>query len=87
MFDISYLYVICFIVGLFFSIFFLLSLKVEESQIIEDLTHPSVTSDPEYVKSRISIYKDAYSATKGTHAIVLCTEWDEFVVSNNVLLA
>ncbi|PBC28446.1 UDP-glucose 6-dehydrogenase [Apis cerana cerana] len=53
--------------------------KVEESQIIEDLTHPSVTNDPEHVKSRIGIYKDAYSATKGTHAIVLCTEWDEFV--------
>ncbi|XP_012173852.1 UDP-glucose 6-dehydrogenase isoform X2 [Bombus vosnesenskii] len=53
--------------------------KVEESQIIEDLTHPSVTNDPEYVKSRISIYKDAYSVTKDTHAIVLCTEWDEFV--------
>ncbi|EFN75169.1 UDP-glucose 6-dehydrogenase [Harpegnathos saltator] len=53
--------------------------KVEEAQIIEDLTHPSVTSNPEHVKSRISIYKDAYSATKNTHAIVLCTEWDEFI--------
>lgn len=79
-------------VSFFFSFFLFLSSfsssflpKVEESQIIEDLTHPSVTNDPEYVKSRISIYKDAYSATKGTHAIVLCTEWDEFVVSNNVL--
>lgn len=48
------------------------------------MTHPSVTNDPEHVKSRIGIYKDAYSATKGTHAIVLCTEWDEFVVSNNL---
>lgn len=68
----------------FFLSFSSFLVKVEESQIIEDLTHPSVTNDPEYVKSRISIYKDAYSATKGTHAIVLCTEWDEFVVSNNV---
>jgi hypothetical protein len=55
-------------------------LQVEETQIIQDLTYPSVTSSPEDVKSRISIYKDAYSATKNTHAIVLCTEWDEFIV-------
>ncbi|XP_054004677.1 UDP-glucose 6-dehydrogenase isoform X1 [Hylaeus anthracinus] len=53
--------------------------KVEETQIMEDLTHPSVTNNPEYVKSRINIYKDAYSATKDTHAIVVCTEWDEFI--------
>ncbi|XP_012063955.1 PREDICTED: UDP-glucose 6-dehydrogenase [Atta cephalotes] len=53
--------------------------KVEETQIIQDLTHPSITSDPKDIKSRISIYKDAYSATKNTHAIVLCTEWDEFI--------
>ncbi|XP_014220016.1 UDP-glucose 6-dehydrogenase [Copidosoma floridanum] len=52
--------------------------KVEDAQIFLDLTHPRVTSDPEYVVSRVSIYKDAYSATKNTHAIVLCTEWDEF---------
>ena len=55
--------------------------QVEETQIIQDLTHPSITSDPKDIKSRISIYKDAYSATKNTHAIVLCTEWDEFIVS------
>lgn len=52
--------------------------KVEHSQIIEDLTHPSVTEEPERVKSAISIYKDPYTATQGTHAIILCTEWDEF---------
>ena len=33
------------------------------------------------IKNRISIYTDAYDATKDTHAIVLCTEWDEFIVS------
>ncbi|XP_015594971.1 UDP-glucose 6-dehydrogenase isoform X2 [Cephus cinctus] len=52
--------------------------KVEEEQIIEDLTHPTVTDCPEYVKSRVTIYQDAYTATRDTHAIVLCTEWDEF---------
>jgi len=53
---------------------------VEPSQIIDDLTHPSVTKEPESVKNSISIHSDPYSATKGTHAIVLCTEWDEFMV-------
>lgn len=53
--------------------------KVEESQIIEDLTHPCVTDDPENVKRHVDIYRDAYSATENTHAIVLCTEWDEFM--------
>ncbi|KAG8288322.1 UDP-glucose 6-dehydrogenase [Homalodisca vitripennis] len=53
--------------------------KVEYNQIMEDLTHPCVTDEPERVKKQITIHTDAYSATKGTHAIVLCTEWDEFV--------
>jgi len=60
---------------------YLSNLQVEKTQVIQDLTHPSVTNNPEDIKSRISIYKDAYSATKNTHAIVLCTEWDEFIVS------
>lgn len=52
--------------------------KVEEKQILEDLTHPSVTDDPEAVRRSIAIYDDAYKATTRTHAIVVCTEWDEF---------
>lgn len=43
---------------------------------MEDLSVPEVPN----LKNRISIYKDAYSATKDTHAIVVCTEWDEFMV-------
>nr|XP_022918074.1 UDP-glucose 6-dehydrogenase isoform X2 [Onthophagus taurus] len=53
--------------------------KVEKSQIIDDLTNPSICEFPEQVKSRVKIFEDAYSATAGTHAIVLCTEWDEFI--------
>lgn len=52
---------------------------MEHNQIIEDLTQ---SEDPERLKKQITIHKDAYSATKGTHAIVLCTEWDEFMVCN-----
>ncbi|KAF7998167.1 hypothetical protein HCN44_009565 [Aphidius gifuensis] len=49
--------------------------KVEESQIIEDLSMDHVPD----LKHKVKIYPDAYSATKNTHAIVLCTEWDEFM--------
>ncbi|CAA9996914.1 unnamed protein product [Nesidiocoris tenuis] len=52
---------------------------VDESQIREDLSHPSVTDDPESTNQVVSVFKDAYSATEGTHAIVVCTEWDEFL--------
>lgn len=50
--------------------------QVEESQIIEDLSMDHVPD----LKHKVKIYHDAYSATKNTHAIVLCTEWDEFMV-------
>ncbi|XP_055909547.1 UDP-glucose 6-dehydrogenase [Eupeodes corollae] len=53
--------------------------KVEPEQIIDDLTHPSVTDSPEDVKQAVQIHSDPYSAVRDTHAIVLCTEWDEFV--------
>lgn len=48
--------------------------KVEEKQILEDLTQ----DEPEVIKKSIAIYDDAYKATARTHAIVVCTEWDEF---------
>ena len=55
--------------------------KVEPEQIIDDLTHPMVTDSPENVKQAVQIHSDPYSAVRSTHAIVLCTEWDEFIVS------
>lgn len=55
--------------------------KVEDAQIFEDLTHPSICESPERVRKVVKVYNDAYSATQGTHAIVVCTEWDEFIVS------
>ena len=53
--------------------------KVEKSQIIKDLTTPQVTDFPDEVKKSIEIFNNAEDAVKGTHAIVVCTEWDEFV--------
>jgi UDPglucose 6-dehydrogenase len=41
----------------------------------------SSTLDPAMVKRNVFIHTDAYSATKNTHALVVCTEWDEFIVS------
>lgn len=61
------------------------SFKVEESQIYEDLTHPSICDSPEHVRARVRIFKDAYSASEGCHALVICTEWDEFMVSSRFL--
>lgn len=55
--------------------------KVDHAQIIEDLTHPCVTDAPEYVRSSIEIFDNAYDAVKDAYAIVVCTEWDEFIVS------
>ncbi|KAJ8924751.1 hypothetical protein NQ315_000904 [Exocentrus adspersus] len=54
--------------------------KVEEFRIFEDLTHPSICESPEEVRKNVLVCKDAYTASEGCHAIVVCTEWNEFVV-------
>lgn len=54
---------------------------MEHEQIQKDLTHPNVTDSPEDVISSIEIHDNPYTAATNTHAIVICTEWDEFVVS------
>lgn len=53
--------------------------KVEPEQIKKDLTHPYVTDNPENVIKSIEIHDNPYRASHSTHAIVICTEWDEFV--------
>ncbi|XP_041768768.1 UDP-glucose 6-dehydrogenase isoform X1 [Anopheles merus] len=57
--------------------------KVEPEQILADLTHPKVTESPEHVKRAVQIFADPYDAVRGTHALVVCTEWDEFVVCHH----
>lgn len=53
--------------------------KVEESQIDMDLLPPGVDAKASAkVKSLYTIHHDAYEAAKDAHAIVVCTEWDEF---------
>jgi len=52
--------------------------KVEDEQIMLELEHPSVSCDPERVKQLVKICKDPYEAANQAHAIIVCTEWDEF---------
>lgn len=53
--------------------------KVEQRQIMKDLTDAMVTDCPERVMDVVKVYQDPYEAVNGAHAIVVCTEWDEFV--------
>eukprot|EP00095_Tigriopus_kingsejongensis_P011481 snap_masked-scaffold626_size122949-processed-gene-0.12 protein:Tk11481 transcript:snap_masked-scaffold626_size122949-processed-gene-0.12-mRNA-1 annotation:"GI12367" len=53
--------------------------KVDKDQIMDDLTHPYISENPERVAKLVTIYKDVYEACRGAHALVVCTEWDEFV--------
>uniref|UniRef100_A0A0K2T6M8 UDP-glucose 6-dehydrogenase n=1 Tax=Lepeophtheirus salmonis TaxID=72036 RepID=A0A0K2T6M8_LEPSM len=52
--------------------------KVQKSQIDFELKYVS-SERPKRVDELIRVAPDAYEAAKHTHAIVLCTEWDEFV--------
>nr|CAG4638351.1 EOG090X03RJ [Cyclestheria hislopi] len=53
--------------------------KVEDSQIRLDLLGSTDFTDESPYQSLINIFSDPYSAAKDTHALVICTEWDEFI--------
>lgn len=53
--------------------------QVIHKQIIKDLT--DATGDVDRVNRLIEIFSDPYSAAVNSHAIIICTEWDEFIVS------
>lgn len=53
--------------------------KVDASQIHMDLIEPGIVhTNEKMIEKHVTIAKDAYEATKGADAIVVCTEWDEF---------
>ncbi|NP_001279681.1 UDP-glucose 6-dehydrogenase [Callorhinchus milii] len=55
--------------------------KVPKEQIIQDLSQPNISHDlPDQVSCLVTVCTDAYEACKGSHAIIICTEWDEFQV-------
>uniref|UniRef100_UPI00398EDF7E UDP-glucose 6-dehydrogenase isoform X3 n=1 Tax=Pristiophorus japonicus TaxID=55135 RepID=UPI00398EDF7E len=61
--------------------------KVPKEQIIQDLSHPSISPDASDQVSRlVTICTDAYEACDRAHAIVICTEWDEFKVLDYELI-
>ena len=55
--------------------------KVDPKQIRRDLTSPEILSDngPWVFDSLVTIATDPYAAVEDAHAVVVCTEWDEFV--------
>jgi len=52
--------------------------KVEAAQILFDLEQAEGENESGDNKSVVNIHSDPYEAAKGTHALVICTEWDEF---------
>ena len=53
--------------------------KVTREQIFMDLEHPFISGDdPARVKKLVTVETDPYDAAEGSHALVVCTEWDEF---------
>jgi len=54
--------------------------KVAESQIRLELCHPSISPDgPERISKLVTCHQDPIVAARDSHAVVVCTEWDEFV--------
>jgi UDPglucose 6-dehydrogenase len=51
--------------------------KVEEAQVLADLNYLETRSAAQNEKYT-RVYADAYEACKGSHAIAVLTEWDEF---------
>lgn len=45
------------------------------------MKHPSVCEDESLVDRLVHTSHDPYQAMSGSHAIIVCTEWDEFKVS------
>ncbi len=58
--------------------------KVESSMVYWELEE--VLEDPKRVKQLVTVHGDAYEAAKGAHALVVCTEWDEFTTLNYKLI-
>ncbi|XP_003383497.1 PREDICTED: UDP-glucose 6-dehydrogenase-like [Amphimedon queenslandica] len=53
--------------------------KVSEDQIRSDLSDCESFHSPSDFDRYVTICKDPYEAAKDSHALVICTEWDEFV--------
>ena len=45
---------------------------------MRDLTARKMTAQPGKVVDLVTIHSDPYKAAVGSHALVICTEWEEF---------
>lgn len=52
--------------------------KVLKEKIYLEMTHPDICADREKVNKLVSVEQDVYKAVEKAHALVICTEWDEF---------
>ena len=53
--------------------------KVDPEQIRQDLTAPGILRQPSDFERLVTVVRDPYTACQGAHAVVVCTEWDEFL--------
>lgn len=53
--------------------------KVTEQQVRMELGQPGICEDTERIDRLVTCHTDPYAAAAGAHAVVICTEWDEFV--------
>ena len=58
----------------------LLVLQVTEEQVRTDLSQPAISPEsPGRVQTLVTTHLCPYTAATDAHAVVICTEWDEFV--------
>lgn len=53
--------------------------RVEHEQILKELCNSEICDNPDKVMQQVHVHSDPYSAAEGAHALVVCTEWDEFL--------
>jgi len=54
--------------------------KVTQQQMMMELTQPNISPEnPDRIHNLVTCHPDPYSAALEAHAVVVCTEWDEFI--------
>ena len=58
--------------------------QVDKKQIIFELSNLKLNLSQEIIKKQVTIANDLIEACNQSHALVICTEWDEFKVYSNI---
>lgn len=48
-----------------------------DNQVKYELTQPDLLTETQY-KDQVTLYHDPYEACRGSHCVMIITEWDEF---------